>query len=237
MGMVRRRNVGKLTIGTWNVEGLGKYDELGNIKLAEIQNHMRELGVHIMCLQETHGSGSHAFTTPEGYCLVLSGHEGDEQAGAVYTGVGFLIAPEVKHSIIGHLQYSDRIAALKIKVDGGSLAVVTAYAPPGTKPHDERQNFYTELGDFVTRLSTHGPKIVVGDFNARLHMRFQGEEECIGEGVFGRCGAAPEEGTNRELFMELCSRLKFFAVNTRERLAPEYLATYRCEAGPSHVTL
>ena len=83
------------------------------------------------------------------------------------------------------------------------------------------------LGDFVSGLSSHGPKIIAGDFNARLHARQSGEEHVLGPGIFGRAGHVTEKGANRGLFMELCNRLTMCAANTLEPTEPEYLVTYR----------
>ena len=145
-----------------------------------------------------------------------------------FAGVGFIIAPEARRSIISYLQCSSRIAAIKVKVEGGGVALVSAYAPPNTKPHDERQQFYTELGDVTNKLSVHGPKILLGDFNARLQCQQPGEEDIIGPGTFGRDGAVVDnDQSNRGLFIELCTRLQLCAANTLQAARPEYLVTYR----------
>ena len=41
-----------LSIATWNVEGLT------GVKLVELQWHMKRLEIDILCIQETHKSGS-----------------------------------------------------------------------------------------------------------------------------------------------------------------------------------
>ena len=165
--------------------------------------------------------------TPEGYLVISSGGTPLKDGEREYAGVGFIVAPEAKASIIGYLQHSSRLAVLKMKVKGGSLAILSVYAPPGTRPHEERQQFYTALGDAAGRVSVHGPKILAGDFNARLHDRQGGEESILGPGVFGKKGHVPEETTNRSLFVELCARLGLCALNTLEDRAPEDLVTYR----------
>ena len=153
--------------------------------------------------------------------MILSGGDPLKDSEREYAGVGFIIAPETRCSVMSYLQHSSRMAVLKIKVEGGQATIVTAYAPPATKPYDERQEFYRALGDLVTKLSTHGPKVVAGDFNARLHARQSGEEDVLGPGVFGKSEQRQCQESNRGLFMELCTRLRMCAANTLESTAPD----------------
>ena len=200
---------------------------MGNTKIIELQRHMEDLGLDILCIQETHATGSVKFTTPEGYLVILSGGEPSPDGQRDYAGVGFIVAPRATASVMSYMQYASRIAILKMKIRGGSVAIFSVYAPPGTKPHEQRQQFYTLLGDVASKVSVHGPKILAGDFNARLHDRQGGEEEILGPGVFGKQGHAMDDESNRSLFMELCARLRLCALNTLEDVAKEDLVTYR----------
>jgi len=112
------------------------YDELGNTKIIELQKHMERYDIQVLCIQETHGTGSCAFTTPEGYFVILSGGEPLKEGEREYAGVGFIIAPEARRSVLSYLQHSSRIAVLKLKVKGGRIAITSVYAPPATKSHD-----------------------------------------------------------------------------------------------------
>ena len=152
------------------------------------------------------------YITDYGCLLVLSGladADIDEKAG-----VGFLIAPSVRKCIVGFCQASSRMASLKLRVRGGKTALVVGYAPHNGKPVTERQRFYSEFTSFIAGLSCHGPKIVVGDFNARLHRRLSGEEALVGPYVFGERLAQFSPESNRSLLIELCSSLGLVIANT-----------------------
>ena len=60
-------------------------------KLNELQNHMREVGIVLLCIQETHIEETLHFYD-DGFLVVLSGKVGQEN-GRFFSGVIFLVAP------------------------------------------------------------------------------------------------------------------------------------------------
>ena len=120
---------------TWDVEGLQDKD---GTKLDELTYWMANRGVGILCLQETHEVGS-AYFTHKGFLVILSGAEGNVRSWA---GVGFIVSPHLKDSVQSFLQYTDRLASLRLRVPGGQLCLVSAYAPAGVKDFDTRHDFF-----------------------------------------------------------------------------------------------
>ena len=99
-------------IATWNVEGLLTASKLEQLKLVMLR---RRLG--IMCLQETHVSGSPYYVS-DGFLVVLSGGTDGQRE---YAGVGFLVSPSVRSAVIGFTQHSNRMVSLKLRVRAGRL--------------------------------------------------------------------------------------------------------------------
>ena len=190
---------------TWNVEGLTKS------KIIELQRMMIQKRISIICIQETHQAKSDYYVTEEGFLLILSGTALDERE---YAGVGFVVAPYMRQHIIGFNQATSRMASLKLRTSGGKTAVFTAYAPQSGRQFSERLSFYQELAQFVSQSSCHGPKLVLGDFNARLCQREPGEEAIIGEYVFGNAPAPPNQNANRHLLLEFCAACDLYIGNT-----------------------
>ena len=60
-----------------------------------------------------------------------------------YAGVGYMVAPWMRKSIVSFCQSSSRMASLKIRIEGGKMSIVTAYAPTHTYEFSERQDFLT----------------------------------------------------------------------------------------------
>ena len=77
---------------------------------------MKDERISVLCIQETHLTGSECFESA-GFTLFLSGAEailGERD----YAGVGFLVAPWARKSVISFRAISSRVAALRLKVHG-----------------------------------------------------------------------------------------------------------------------
>ena len=184
-------------VATWNVEGLT------DIKVIQLQRVMEKRGIGMLCLQETHCNNSDYYSTAEGYLIILSGGLAEDRERA---GVGMIVAPSVRSSLIGFCQISSRMMSAKVRVRGGKVAIWSTYAPHEGRPPDERQAFYTDLGRHLGQSSTHGATLVCGDFNARIHKQNPDEQDIVGPHVFGNPSARHIPGGNRDHLMELCVR-------------------------------
>ena len=165
-------------IGTWTVEGL---PESRPEKLLQVLDHMKSHGIAVLCVQEIHRRGSDYFEV-NGFLVIFSGNDRGERE---YAGVGFIVAPWVKAAVMSFTQRSSRLASIKFKISGGSLILVSAYAPHGQHEFDVRQEFFIEARQFVSEQKCHGPIMMMGDMNSRMHVQLQGEENIVGEHAFG----------------------------------------------------
>ena len=162
-------------IATWNVEGFS-LDVPTKIK--ELKTIMRAQGIDVLCMQETHIRNSPYFYS-NGFLVIISGGGGDDTEYREYAGVGFLVSPRILHAVIGFTQHSPRIAALRIRVEGGTLVLISAYAPHGGYPYADRQQFYHEPSDVYLRKKSNGVTIILEDLNARFHTMADGEKTCL----------------------------------------------------------
>ena len=93
------------------------------------------------------------------FLLISSGPaEYEEPEGA---GVGFLVPPSARRSVVSFFQQSSRMASWKIRVPGGRMNLCSIYAPHSGKAFDESQSFYQSLRDWPAGLSGHGPLILI----------------------------------------------------------------------------
>lgn len=116
--------------------------------------------------------------------------------------------------MIGFLQRSSRLFCLKLRVPGGKMALISAYAPHSGWPFDSRQDFFHQLADMYQRTSINVPKLILGDLNARILRRLPGEGTIIGGPMFGTPTAALRLASNRELLLETCAALDVVVANT-----------------------
>ena len=84
--------------GSWNVEGLT------DVKLHQLCDIMRSRALSILCLQETRISCTGSRVLDNDYVFIASGSDGE---GKTYAGVGFLIAPSLRKSVVSFKPISD----------------------------------------------------------------------------------------------------------------------------------
>ena len=218
----------QLIIASWNVQGLS------DIKLWEIIGIMKRRHISILCMQETHIRNT-PYYTEDGFLVILSGSSSTPRE---FAGVGFVVAPWVKESLVGFMQFSNRLSCMKVRVPHGQIALINAYAPHAGYPFDARQSFFEELRHMVRKTSVNGMKLVMGDLNARIHRRLPGEDDFLGDFVFGSSGANLPLGSNRELLLELCASDSLCVSNTFFDHSAENQVTFRNAGIPpmQHVT-
>ena len=113
---------------------------------------MCQCNVGLLAMQETHRSGSAHFIV-NGFLVILSGSEGE---GREYRGVGFIVAPWLRHAVQGFTQSSCHLASIRIRVSGGSACFVSAYAPHGGYELSVRADFFHDLADFIAKARRMG---------------------------------------------------------------------------------
>ena len=118
---------------------------------------MHDLGIHILCIQETHIAGADSYVTTGGSLVTLSGGILGERE---YAGVGFLISPTARPYMKSFSKHSDRLATLRTHITGGQLGIISAHALSAGDDFPIRQSFFHELGDLCSKLKCHGPKLV-----------------------------------------------------------------------------
>ena len=192
------------------VAGSGNAKGLTEEKLHCSCQYMLMYNIGIFCLQETRASKADYYYNEDGFRIISAGTD----EGKSWAGVGFIIAPWLAARVTNFLQFSDRLASLKVKTRRGKFGFTTAYAPHNLKPYDERRSFYSELITVQSKCRANGPRCVLGDLNARIGQQRTGEEDISGPYGFGKEASHKVESSNRELLLELCAEFKYVAANT-----------------------
>ena len=182
-------------MSTWHVEGLT------DLKLHQICAYMQMNNIGICCMQETGRKMSDHYVTEDDSKVILSGSSG---SAPEWAGVGFIVSPKLSCYIEGFCQVNSRIANIKLKVDGGTIVIFCVYAQHNLKDLGDRFEFYEQLSRIYLKTSSNGPKLVFGDFNARIGNRRPGEELVLGEFCFGKEAVHKVEVPNRDLLFEFC---------------------------------
>ena len=134
-----------------------------------------------------------------------------------------MIHKSVMKSLIMAKPVNSRIMIIKIRAVP-ELDIFSAYAPTAAADESERDSFYNTLSSTVGKGSTT-PKIIMGDFNARIRKRQPGEESILGTYTLGdqRTYEAQCANTrdNRERFVTWLMENECYAVNTKFKKQPQ----------------
>ena len=140
--------------------------------------------------------------------------QGSSDGPTDWYGVGFVISPRLRHHCRGFCQINDRIASLKLKCRGGTIAIITVLAPHNLRPQQEKWDFYEKLNQVASNTSTNGPKYFFGDFNARIGPSRPGEHGIVGPHSFGLEARHQVEMPNRDFLLEFCATHGLEIANT-----------------------
>ena len=186
--------------------------------------YMRQHGIALLCLQETHLFGAEKFEY-EGFIAFLSGESLHD--GRCFSGVGFIMAPWAIRAVVSFQAINDRLARIRLKVFGGILNVFSVYIPHSGHDLEYRQDMFDELSQHTRSDHDHESTIVFGDFNAQLGYVGTGEESIIGPHVFKKTLTSKNGITlNRDLLMEHCVAHDLLVSNTFFEYPDELLVSY-----------
>ena len=207
-------------IATWNVEGLSGPSQ---IKYVELCMYMRQHGIAVLCLQETHIFGAEKLEY-EGFSIYLSGESFRD--GRSFSGVGFIVAPWAIQAVVSFQGINDRLARIRMKVFGGVLNVLSVYIPHDGHDLEYRQHIFDDLSKYTRRDHDHESTVVFGDFNAQLGYVGTDEESIIGQHVFKKTLCQKPGISNRDLLLEHCTTHEVLVKNTFFDYPDELLVSY-----------
>jgi exonuclease III len=187
---------------------------------------MRSVELRSLCIQETQLHGAY-YEEELGFLICLSGELDAERLSNA--GVGFIIAPWARASLVAFRTYSPRLASVRLRVQHGVLDLISARAPHSGRDCDERQHFFSELGAITKPTTTHSTTLVLGDFNAKLLQQGLGESDIIGDSVFsgGSARSILQQVSNRQLLIEYCIEKDMLVANTFFKVPVEEQITFR----------
>ena len=101
----------------------------------ELADMMEQRNVDILCLQETKWKGSKARNI-DGGCKIFY-----NEADGRKNGIGIVLGEELAESVLEVKRVTDRLMAMKLKVKGSILNIVSAYAPQVNNSLEEKNDF------------------------------------------------------------------------------------------------
>ena len=198
-----------LIVGAWNVRTLLEKKRSHIRPTAVVGRLLNEYKIDICALSETRVHGEHKVCEAgAGYTFFLNGRSPDNPPQI--HGVGFAIRSELVAELNGKLPtaINERLMTLSLPVQGGTLHIVSAYAPTMAQSHVVKEQFYHELSQVLDKIPLSDKVLLLGDFNARVGTDHEGWE-----GVLGKHGVG-NENSNGTALLSLCSQRDLVITNT-----------------------
>ena len=194
--------------------------------------------IDIACTQETNIPNSCSETRDSHTFIFSSDAPHDKEDW----GVGFCYKRTFEKYRANYLQISSNVATMELSMHVNPLVIISCYLP-----HDavlqhvqpKRTTAWEELQDTISKITEAKNITICGDFNAALHHRKEGEEDVVGQRVFGKgiqFLETKEDRTpdnfidNREHLTTITRATNTVIANTFFQKNPENKITYKAMA-------
>ena len=187
-------------LGFWNVMTLldnNSDEDIGSSKMLQLEKEFYRLKIDILGLSETHWRGNGCLQTTTGKCTFLfsGGAIGSYKAA----GVGFLMTPQARKSLMSWNSISERIITARFQSKVRNITIIQCYAPTDTKSAAVKDAFYSELSASYKNVPKGDIIIVMGDMNASV-----GESNAQVQHIMGKHGYGIRND-NGERFIDFCN--------------------------------
>ena len=162
---VGNHNFSYFHISTFNARTLHKDADVDQL-IGELDN----VNAGIVAIQETRSKESKCKTWHSGHRVLIGAREERSRSG----GVGFIVPPEYLPYVSDMRAVSPRVAVLHGEVKRVTFTVVNVYAPTSEYDDEVVEEPYDDIERELTNSRAH-VKLVVGDFNASIGPRDDGE--------------------------------------------------------------
>ena len=127
-----------------------------------------------MCLQEAKWKGSKARNIGGGCKLFYNRTDGRKNE------IGIVVREELAESVLEVKRVSDRLMAMKLKVKGSILNIVSAYAPQVNNSMEEKNDFWEDLDGLIENVPKEERIVLGADLNGHVGEGNIGDEEIMG---------------------------------------------------------
>ena len=142
------------------------------------------------------------------------------RAAIEHLGVGIVYRKRLEKFIVDVRQHDARNIMLTLRMQAGYLDVISTYVPQACHSDpDATEKHYNELEQLLKIHYPYSPRLILGDFNARLIKALPHETSCFGAFTLGTSWAdldhlSEAQLGNRARFAEFCLANCLVAKNT-----------------------
>ena len=164
-----------LRMASYNVHTLGGKKNDDFVKAEYLRAQCTELGLHIVCLQETRAKEQLLVEAPDYYRFIspaIKGKGGVE----IWLHRTFEWAPKTSFckDTVQILHFDPEILLLATQTPFGIFHVLSAHAPHSSSPVEARRKWWHELDLLLQRFRKFDFLFILGDFNAQIATKIDG---------------------------------------------------------------
>ena len=134
----------------------------------------------LLCLQEAKIPSS-SIERRNDYAFVFAS---SAEVATDHHGVGFCCNIIIEKCRNHYMQHGSHSAEMEINMHGNPLVILSAYMPHAASNEINRLAAWEEMANRIGEISDNMSVVVLGDFNAAIHARKPGEEECLGPHIW-----------------------------------------------------
>jgi len=144
---------------------------------AQIVEEAKKYKLRILGISECRWAGFGRLKTATGETILYSGRDDDMHQ----SGVALLLDKAAARSLIEWDPFNDRIMTARLNSRYIKTTIVQVYAPTNDAESEAKDDFYDQLQSVLEAVPKHDLLIVMGDCNAKVGQREEGEEKPIGK--------------------------------------------------------
>ena len=145
----------------------------GTLNVGTVVNLMRRRCANVLCVQETKWKDERACELGDKFRISYG-------TNTKRNGVGIVVDPELKRSVVSVERKSDRMIWVKLAVDKQFINIASVYTPQTRCEEEEKGKFWNQLGDNVMKISESEQLWIGGDLNGHRGGNNTGHEEFLG---------------------------------------------------------
>ena len=200
-------------VGTWNICGMSD-------KEPEIVEFMTQRKISIMGLADTRKKGTGTKQIDSNFVLIWSGVRKDQRG---VHGVGFIVHPDKAKDILNIEYISERLIKIRVREGKKTTNYIQIYAPCNDSYSDEEKDaFYGNLSDTISKIHDSEDLYVMGDFNGRVGERRMPWTQHLGPHSDHRTPC----NYNGNHVLELCAEHDLLVANTFFQHRPSQIYTW-----------
>ena len=165
-------------------------------KTAQVTAEIQRYRISVLGVSECRWSGFGRLRTQTGEIILYSGREHDVHQ----SGVAIVMTRYASRCLESCSPVSERIITARFHSKYIKTTIVQVYAPTNEAEDEAKETFYDQLQKVLDAIPRHDMLLVLGDWNAKLGARQEGEN-----GIVGKHGLTCERNDNGDRFVSFCA--------------------------------